>query len=307
MRAIVLKTYGGPEQLSFENVPRPNVGPKQVLIRIKATSLNPVDLKRASGVMRQVFPVNFPFIPGGDFSGVIEQVGPEVSEFHTGDEVFGYVMGGGAYAEFIAMDEDKVALKPTKLNDSEAAALAIVAQTALQAIERADLKSGQTVLIHGAGGAVGSLALQLAKSRGAYIIAVAYAASRDRLIKAGADQVLLYEDKDFTSRVKDVDLILDTIGGDVQQQSFALLKPGGLLISFAQPPSQEDATKFGVGTEMLFTQTSKQSLEQVAALADAGTLSPFLGPHYPLSEVAKGWSDSRAKHVEGKIIFLPAD
>ena len=215
-------------------------------------------------------------------------------------------MGGGAYADCIAMDEDKVALKPRTVDDTGTAALAIVAQTALQAIERAELKAGQRVLIHGAGGAVGSLALQLAKAQGAYVIAAAYAASRDRLIKAGADEVLLYEDKDAIFRVESMDLVLDTIGGEVQQRSFALLKPEGLLISFAQPPSQEEAKKLGVHAEMLFTQTSKSSLGQVAALADAGKLTPFVGPRYPLSEVPKAWTDSRANHVEGKIVFVPS-
>ena len=305
MKAIVLKAYGGPEQLAYEEVPRPEAGPKQVVVRIKATSLNPVDLKRASGAMRQAFPVSFPFIPGGDFSGVIEQIGPQVSALRVGDEVFGYAMGGGAYADFIAMDEDKVALKPRTVDDTGTAALAIVAQTALQGIERAGLKAGQRVLIHGAGGAVGSLAVQLAKAQGAYVIAAAYAPSRDRLLEAGADQVLLYEDKDAVFRMESMDLVLDTIGGEIQQRSFALLKPEGLLISFAQPPSQEEAKKLGIHAEMLFTQTSKSSLEQVAALADAGKLTPFVGPRYPLSEVPKAWTDSRANHVEGKIVFVP--
>ena len=306
MKAIVLKAYGGPEQLAYEEVPMPEAGPKQVVVRIKATSLNPVDLKRASGAMRQAFPVSFPFIPGGDFSGVIEQIGPQVSALRVGDEVFGYAMGGGAYADFIAMDEDKVALKPRTVDDTGTAALAIVAQTALQAIERAGLKAGQRVLIHGAGGAVGSLAVQLAKAQGAYVIAAAYAPSRDRLLEAGADQVLLYEDKDAVFRMESMDLVLDTIGGEIQQRSFALLKPEGLLISFAQPPSQEEAKKLGIHAEMLFTQTSKSSLEQVAALADAGKLTPFVGPRYPLSEVPKAWTDSRANHVEGKIVFVPS-
>ena len=306
MKAIVLKAYGGPEQLAYEEVPMPEAGPKQVVVRIKATSLNPVDLKRASGAMRQAFPVSFPFIPGGDFSGVIEQIGPQVSALRVGDEVFGYAMGGGAYADFIAMDEDKVALKPRTVDDTGTAALAIVAQTALQGIERAGLKAGQRVLIHGAGGAVGSLAVQLAKAQGAYVIAAAYAPSRDRLLEAGADQVLLYEDKDAVFRMESMDLVLDTIGGEIQQRSFALLKPEGLLISFAQPPSQEEAKKLGIHAEMLFTQTSKSSLEQVAALADAGKLTPFVGPRYPLSEVPKAWTDSRANHVEGKIVFVPS-
>ena len=306
MKAIVLKAYGGPEQLAYEEVPMPEAGPKQVVVRIKATSLNPVDLKRASGAMRQAFPVSFPFIPGGDFSGVIEQIGPQVSALRVGDEVFGYAMGGGAYADFIAMDEDKVALKPRTVDDTGTAALAIVAQTALQGIERAGLKAGQRVLIHGAGGAVGSLAVQLAKAQGAYVIAAAYAPSRDRLLEAGADQVLLYEDKDAVFRMESMDLVLDTIGGEIQQRSFALLKPEGLLISFAQPPSQEEAKKLGIHAEMLFTQTSKSSLEQVAALADAGKLTPFVGPRYSLSEVPKAWTDSRANHVEGKIVFVPS-
>jgi NADPH:quinone reductase-like Zn-dependent oxidoreductase len=146
MKAVVLQDFGGPEKLKWKETPRPVPGPGQVLIRTAATSLNPVNLKRASGTMRQFFPVEFPFIPGGDFSGVVEETGEDVTAFHIGDEVFGYSFAGGAYAEFLAADTNVMAPKPASLSHEETASLALVAQTALQALEEAGLRSGQTVL-----------------------------------------------------------------------------------------------------------------------------------------------------------------
>jgi len=154
MQAIQLKQYGGADQLSLGDVPTPAPKPGQVLVRVAATSLNPVDLKRASGTMRQVFPVEFPFIPGGDFSGAVESLGAGVHGFKVGEGVFGYSASGGAYAEFIAIDADKLARKPSTLNDVATASLSMVAQTASQSLAEAGLKAAQTILVLGAGGAV---------------------------------------------------------------------------------------------------------------------------------------------------------
>jgi NADPH:quinone reductase-like Zn-dependent oxidoreductase len=212
MKAIQMKQYGGPEQLEMVETPRPEPEAKQVLVRIAATSFNPVDPKRTSGVMRQIFPLQFPFTPGGDFSGVAEAVGREVSEFKAGDAAIGYSMAGGAYAEFIATDADNVARKPKSVGDAEAASLALVAQTALQMLDRAGVKQGQTVLIHGAGGAVGGVAVQVAHLRGAKVIGTASGPSQARVKEYGADEVIDYKTEKFEDRVKNVDAVLDTVG-----------------------------------------------------------------------------------------------
>ena len=191
MKAIVLEQYGGPEQLALQNIPNPTPGRGQAVVRVVATSLNPIDFKRASGTMRQLFPVEFPFVPGGDFSGVVDALAGGVDAFRLGDEVFGYAAAGGSYAEFIAIDTNKLALKPTTLSHEEAASLAMVAQTASQALKEAGLEAGQTILIHGAGGAVGNAAVQLAQKVGAHVIAVARAESVDRLRSYGASLVII--------------------------------------------------------------------------------------------------------------------
>jgi NADPH:quinone reductase len=196
MKAIQIKGYGGEEQLELVDVPQ--AGNEQVVVRIAATSFNPIDPKRTSGDMRQVFPLQFPFVPGGDFSGVVDSVGADVEGLKPGAEVFGYSMAGGAYgayAEFIVINADKVAPKPKRLNHVEAASLALVAQTALQMLDRAGAQKGQTILIHCAGGAVGSVAVQVAHRRGLTVFGTASASSLDRVKKIGADRVIDYKAK----------------------------------------------------------------------------------------------------------------
>lgn len=303
MKAVLLNEYGGPEQLVIGDAPQPTPGAGQVLVRILATSLNPVDLKRASGKMREVFPVKFPFIPGGDFSGTIESLGDGVKTFHVGDEVFGYSMTGGAYAEYIVMGVDEVATKPKQVTDVEAASLAIVGQTAMQMVENANLTAGQTVLILGAGGAVGSILVQLAHARGAKIIAVAYAESAERLSKNGADVVIDAATTPLETAANQVDVVFDCLGGELQQRSFPTLKRGGVLLSITMPPSAEEAAKYGVRAEMLFTKSSAENLQKLAEKVDGGEIKPFVGRTYPLDQVSEVWALSRSEHIEGKVVF----
>jgi NADPH:quinone reductase-like Zn-dependent oxidoreductase len=303
MKAIQIKQYGGEEQLELVHVPRPQAGPGQVVVRIMATSFNPIDPKRASGVMRQIFPLQFPFIPGGDFSGVVDSVGEDVETIQTGDRVFGYSFGGGAYAEFIAIAADKIALKPKNATHIEAASLALVAQTALQMLDRAEVHRGQTVLIQGAGGAVGSIAVQVAHERGATVIGIASAGSIDRLRAYGADRVIDYAATPFSNSVKDVDVVFDLVGGEVQQRCLRMLKAGGVLVATTQPPSQEEAANHHVSATMLVTETSTHNLQRVARLVEADQIKPFVGDVYPLGEVPQAWRDIRSKHVAGKVVF----
>ncbi len=298
-----IKQYGGPEQLVEADMPKPTAKPGQVVVRVIAASYNPMDAKQASGLMRQFLPVEMPFIPGTDFSGTIDSLGQGVAGFQVGDEVFGCVLGGGAYAEFVAVDAGKATDKPRTLGPVEADSLATVGQTAMQALEQAHLGAGQTILIHGAGGAVGGVAVQLAHQLGARVIASADAKSRARLLEYGADEVLDYKTTPFESVAKDVDVVLDGIGGDVQQRSFSVLKPGGILIALSQPPSQEDAAKHKVGAIMLNTSVTTASLQALAAKIDTGDIRPFVGRTYPLSAAAQAWTDVQSQHVEGKIVF----
>jgi NADPH:quinone reductase-like Zn-dependent oxidoreductase len=306
MKAIQINQYGGEDLLQMVEVPKPKAGKDQVVVRIVATTFNPIDAKLTSGSMRQIMPLQFPFIPGADFSGVVDSVGEGVKEYKSGDEVFGDSPTGGAYAEYIAIDADKVAPKPKKLNHFESASLALVAQTALQMVDRANVQKGQTVLIHGAGGAVGSIAVQEAHRRGATVIATASASSLGRLKEYGADRVIDYTTERFEDYAKNVDVVLDAVGGEVQQRSFSVLKPGGVLIAITQPPSEQEAAKHKVKASMLVTQASSACLRKIAQLADGGEIKPHIGKVYPFAEVARAWRDARSHQIDGKLVFQVA-
>ena len=306
MKAIQASNYGAEDQLKLVDVPQPTPAKNQLLVRVFACTYNPIDSKLLSGKMRQSFPIQFPFTPGSDFSGVVDSVGEGVPQFRSGDEVWGYATSRGAYAEYIVIDADKVALKPKTLSHLEAASLALVGQTALQLVDRAGIQPGQIVLIQGAGGAVGSVAVQEARRRGAAVIAVAASSSADRLKSYGARQVLDYEKTVFEKSVQGVDVVLDAVGGDVQLRSFSVMKPGGILVSIVQPPSEQEAEKYRVKAIMLVTESSAATLKKLADQVDAGQIKPFIGKVYPLTEVVNAWHDNRTQHIEGKLAFQVA-
>lgn len=303
MKAIQANKYGGEEQLQLVDVPQPEPANNQALVRVFAATYNPIDSKLLSGNMRQMMPLPFPFIPGGDFSGVVDSVGDGVPQFRAGDEVWGYLRGGGSYAEFIAADADKIAHKPKTLSHIETASLALVGQTALQMIDRADVQQGQSVLIHGAAGAVGSVAVQEAHRRGATVIAVAKSSSADRLKFYGANEVIDYEKTPFERSVQKVDAVFDTVGGDMLERSYGVIKPGGVLISIVQPPSEQEANRAHITATMLITEPSSGTLHKLGELIDSGQIKSFIGKVYPLSGVANAWRDNRTEQIEGKIAF----
>jgi NADPH:quinone reductase-like Zn-dependent oxidoreductase len=302
MKAIQIDQYGGEELLHVVELPKPQAGKNQVVVRVIAATFNPIDAKLTSGSMRQIVPLQFPFVPGADFSGVVDSVGEGVNEYKPGDEVFGD-SGRGAYAEYVAIDADKIAPKPKKLSHEEAASLALVAQTAFEMVDRANVQEGQTVLIQGAGGAVGSIAVQETHRCGAIVIATATSSSFARLKEYGADRVIDYKTERFEDYARNVDAVLDAVGGDVQQRSFSVLKPGGVLIAITQPPSQEEAAKHQVKASMFSTEGTSARLRKIAQLADAGEIKPYIGRTYPLADVAKAWRDARSGKVEGKLVF----
>jgi NADPH:quinone reductase-like Zn-dependent oxidoreductase len=303
MKAIQIDQYGGEDRLKVVDLPQPKANKGQVVVRVLTTSFNPIDMKLTSGNMRQIMPLHFPFVTGGDFSGVIDSVAEDVKEFKPGDEVFGYSPSGGADAEYIAIDAGRVAPKPKKLNHIEAASLGLVGQTALQMVEQAGVEKGQTVLVQGAGGAVGSVAVQIAHHRGAKVIGTATGADIDRVKQYGAVQVIDFKTTPFEKTVHGVDVVLDAVGGDTLQRSSAVLRTGGVLVSIVQPPPEDEASKYHVNASLLVTDSNSKSLREVAQLADAGVIKPFVGKVYPLTDVAKGWRDYRSNQVDGKIVF----
>jgi NADPH:quinone reductase-like Zn-dependent oxidoreductase len=307
MKAIRVHQYGGPEQLRYEDAPVPQPSEDQVLVRVQAASVNPIDYKLASGALRQVMPLNFPWIPGGDFSGVVEAVGPAVTVVVRGEAVYGNSPGGGAYAEFVAASAGMVAPRPRTLGPVEAASVPLAAQTAWQGLfDHGHLRPGQTVLILGAAGGVGTFAVQLAHWKGARVLATGSAANADYLRSLGADQAIDYRATPFESVAKDVDLVLDLVGGEAQRRSFGVLKPGGSLISTVQPPSQEEAARHEVHAMMMRMQPSTRGLVQLAELLDAGTIRTVVTHTYPLAEAQDAWRQIMSGHTRGKIVLQVA-
>jgi NADPH:quinone reductase-like Zn-dependent oxidoreductase len=306
MKTIQVKQYGGEDQLQLVEASKPTAGQGQVVVRIFAASLNPIDVKLTSGTMKQIAPLHFPFTPGADFSGVVDSVGEGVQQFRRGQEVFGNPPMGGAYAEYLAVPVDKIAAKPKTLNHIEAASLALVAQTAFQLLDRAGVQSGQTVLINGAGGAVGSVGVQEAHRRGAKIIATASPQSFGRLKQYGADQLIDYQTTAFENVLRGVDVVLDCVGGDTLQRSYGVLKPGGVLVSIVQPTSEAEAAKHHIKASFLSTEGNSALLQKLAQLVDSGAIKPSVGKVYPLAEAAKAWRETREHHGEGKIVFKVA-
>jgi NADPH:quinone reductase-like Zn-dependent oxidoreductase len=306
MKAVRIHNYGGPELLKYEEAPRPQPGEREVLIRVHATSVNPIDWKIRAGYAKDFMPHSFPLILGWDVSGTIEAAGPGASRFKKGDEIFAMADASrdGAYAEYIVVRESEIALKPKSLHHIRAAAVPLAALTVWHALfDTAKLQSGQRVLVHGAAGGVGHYAVQLAKWKGAYVIATGSTKNHDLLRELGADETIDYTTHKFESIVRDVDVVLDTIGGETQERSWQVLKKGGILASLVQPPSEEKAKAFGVRGVMVEKRPDGAALAEIAKIVDSGQLAPVIDRILPLSEARRAHELSQSGHTHGKIIL----
>lgn len=302
MKAMVIHHYGDPDVLRLEQVPTPTPTAGEVLVRVQAVSINPVDYKRRKSWASQPLPV----ILGWDISGTVEQVGPGVTEFKSGDEVFGMVRfpaEGRAYAEYVSAPVGDIALKPKSLSFDEAAAMTLAPLTAHQAFETMYLSSGQTVLIHAAAGGVGHYAVQLAKARGARVIATASSRNRDFVLGLGADEVVDYQERPFEKVVRDVDAVLDTVGGDTLPRSFGIIKRGGWLVSIAGKPDAEVAQQHGVHAQQILVYPSRADLEFLSALVEAGQLKSHISQTFPLEQVAEAHRAQETRRTVGKIVL----
>jgi NADPH:quinone reductase-like Zn-dependent oxidoreductase len=307
MKAVQIYGYGDVNVLVYETAQRPHPEDDEVLIRVYTTTVNPFDCGVRAGYMAGWYTYSFPFILGLDVAGVVEEVGTGVTTFAPGDPVYTRTEPnrGGAYAEYVRVRATDVVAKPRTLDYIQAAALPHVALTAWEAlIEAAQIGAGQKILIHRAAGGVGHIAVQLAKWRGAQVIGTASPQNVDYLRELGVDEVVDYTTTSFESVVHDVDIVLDTLGGDIQQRSWSVLKPGGLLISIIHPPSAEAAAAHGV--RQLFVasyQTKAEVLTQIAALAETGILKPTVSTILPLYEVKRAHELSQSNHTRGKIVL----
>jgi NADPH:quinone reductase-like Zn-dependent oxidoreductase len=309
MKAVRIHGYGGSEVLVFEDAPRPEPQAGEVLIRVQATSVNPFDCAVRAGYMAGFFNHTLPLILGTDVAGVVEKVGAGVTEVKPGDAVYARsgVYRDGAYAEYALASAADVAAKPKSLDYQHAAALPHITLTAWQALfEMGNLSKGQTVLIHGAAGGVGHIAAQLARWRGAKVIGTA-SSNFAFLSELKVDQAVNYAVTPFESVAKNVDVVLDTVGGETQERSWGVLKPGGILVSTIQAPSEEKAAAHGVRQGMVFSAPPiRKVLTEVAGLVDAGTIKPHVHAVLPLGDVRKAHAMVEGKHVRGKVVLQVA-
>ena len=313
MKAVRIHAYGGIKELAYEDAPRPKPGDGEVLIRVLATTVNPFDCAARAGYLSAIFNYTFPVILGTDVCGIVEEVGSGVTTLKRGDSVYarGGVTRDGANAEYVVVPASDVAAKPRSLDHIHAAALPHVTLTAWQALfELANLSKGQTVLIHAAAGGVGHIAVQLAKWRGAKVIGTA-SVNLGVLRELDVDQAIDYSTTPFENANGyrgQVDVVLDTIGGDTQERSWEVLKPGGILVSTVQAPSPETATAHGVRQAMVFsTPPIGKVLTEVAAMVDSGVIKPRVSAVLPLHETARAHEMIEARHTAGKIVLHVAD
>jgi NADPH:quinone reductase-like Zn-dependent oxidoreductase len=306
MKAMRMHGYGGPEVLKYEDAPRPKPGEGDVLVKVHAAGVNPVDWKIREGYARAFRDYPLPLILGWDFSGVVEELGPGVTGWKADDEVYARPDIGrpGAYAEYIAVRASEIQHKPKTLDHVHSAAIPLAALTAWQAIfDAGQLQAGQKLLIHAAAGGVGTFALQLAKWKGAYVIGTASARNHELLRELGADELIDYNTTCFEDVVKDVDVVLDAMAGEVRERSWQVLKKGGILVSILGPPSTETAEAHGVRTAGVFVQPNQAQLQELANLADEGKLRPIIDAVLPLAEAAKAHEMNATLHTRGKIVL----
>ncbi len=301
MKAVQIHSMGGPEVLRLEDVPKPQPGTLEVLVRVHAAGVNPVDWKIREGHLGKI---PLPSVLGIDFSGVIEALGPEVTEFRVGESVFGSVSDeSGSYAEYALAPTSQIIEKPATLEHVHAAAVPVPALTAWQALfDAAKLEAGQTVLIHAAAGGVGGFAVQFAKWKGARVIGTASGRNVDMVRGLGADQVIDYRSTRFEDAVREVDVVFDTIGGETQERSWKVLKKGGILVSIVQPPPEKAAG--GVrGTFMRQNAKRTDQLAEIAELVASGQVKINVETVLPLREARKAQELSQSGHARGKIVL----
>lgn len=306
MRAMRIHQYGGIDTLQLEQVELPKVAADDILIKVKSAAVNPVDWKIREGYLQEFIPYQLPLTLGWDVAGIVEQVGSEVTDFKLGDEVFSRpnIARDGTYADYVAVKADEAVLKSPKLDFAQAAALPLAGITAWQClVDVAQVTAGQRVLIPAGAGGVGHLAIQIAKAKGAFVIATASTANQALLKELGVDQAIDYTLGPLSEQVEAVDIFFDTIGGDVQANAWTLLKTGGMLVSVTEPPSEALAKQHGVNSAFVFIEPSRPILTELNKLVDSGQLMPLVEHRFPLEEMQQAHLQSQSGRTRGKIVI----
>lgn len=296
MKAVVINEYGDESVLNYTDAKRPEPNSDEVLIIVYAAAINPVDWKIRDG-LGEWFGVQLPAILGCEIAGTIEGTGADAKNFKIGNQVFGFVSltRNGGYAEYAIAKEPEITLKPKELDFENAAAVPVGTLTSWQAMfDLADLQPGQTILIHGAAGGVGSMAVQLAKAKGAIVIGTASSKNEEFVKSLGADEFIDYTKQKIEDTVKNVDVVFDTVGGDTLERSFQVLKKGGFLVTAIAPPSEEKAKEFGVQVAWVNVSPNAEQLTEISRLIDAGKLKTHVETVLPLSEIKRAHQLSKA-------------
>lgn len=310
MKAIRIHKYGGPEVLVYEEAPKPKAVSGEVIIKVHAAGVNPIDWKVREGYAKDWLKHKLPLILGWDFSGVIVELGESVKGFKKGDEVYGKLDSArdGAYAEYVSTVTENIAFKPKTVDHMHAAAVPIAALTAWQSLfDLAGLSAGQTVLIHAAAGGVGHFAVQFAKWKGAHVIGTASGRNAEFIKELGADTIVDYTAKKFEEEVSGVDCVLDTQGGEVLNRSLRVLKKGGIIVSTLQEPSAKDLARYGVRSSHVVARSDSGQLKKIAGLIDGGRVKAMVETVLPLQEARKAHELSQSGHVRGKIVLKVKD
>ena len=308
MKAVVAHEYGAPEVLKFEEVPRPEPKEDEALVRVIASGVNPADPLTLSGKYAREFGTRLPLIPGYDIAGIVEKTGSNVTKLKAGDGVYGYPTFGGGWADYVTVKEWEVAAKPKSLNFTEAASVPMGALTAWQAlVDVAKLHAGQTILIHGGSGGVGSFAVQIAKARGARVIATASTANQDLLRQLGADVAVDYAKTRFDDVAKDVDVVLDPVGKETLARSYDVVKKGGIVMSLVARPDPVELKKRGIHGAGISAHPDAADLAEIGQLIDAGKIKPIVTQILPLSEAITAQQQAATHHTRGKVVLQIAD
>ena len=306
MQAIQIQEFGDPQVLQVKEISIPAPGPGELLVRVHAAAVNPVDTSIRAGRAGGLSGASLPYVPGFDVSGTVTAIGSDVVNFKVDDEVFAMVdlRRGGAYAEYAVVLENEAALKPTRVNHAEAAAIPLVALTAWQALfEVAKLQKGQTILIHAGAGGVGSIAVQLAKWRGAHIIATASDYNHNFLRELGVDVPVDYRTQNFEDFASDVDVVLDPIGGDTQVRSLQILKEGGILVSIVGLTSEGRNPSRNVRATSILVRPNSVQLSEIGGLIQNGIINPIVSYRFPLEQAPLAHEQSQTRRTRGKIVI----
>ncbi len=309
MKAVQIRAYGGNEVVEISpNALRPSTSEGSVLVEVHAAGVNPVDWKIRQGYLAERLHLEFPSVLGGDFSGVIVEVGKGVSHLRKGDEVYGQAGamrgGSGSFAEYVLASTKYLSKKPKNLSHVEAAALPLVGVSALQAlVEHIGLKKNQRILIHGAAGGIGTMAVQIARHIGAFVYATALGKDADYVRDLGADMVIDYSAQRFEDVARDLDAVFDTVGGETYARSFATLKRGGVIVSMLEKAGEELMNQYGVKAIAQFTQITAERLKKLTELVEQGFVKVHVDKTFPLNEAPQAMQYLQAGHTKGKVVL----